>query len=230
VGIATFFFFQPGVASVALMLVGCVVAALLTYAMRRFVPFPTYTTPFILTTWVIFFLGPALGAARVAAGDAPAASRMFVVESVAHGVGQVMFQASIWTGILFLLGIAVSNWHHAAWVLAGSVIGMLVGGYHMTASSRALDPERLVERAISENIALGLYGYNATLAAVALYLARRNVALPVLGILLAVLLTEVFPMVGLPALTAPFVAATWLVLGLGWLERWLFGEPTPVSA
>jgi hypothetical protein len=33
--------------------------------LARYVPFPTYTTPFIVTTWVLFLLVLALGAARV---------------------------------------------------------------------------------------------------------------------------------------------------------------------
>ena len=72
--------------------------------------------------------------------------------------------------------------------------------------------------ALTENVALGLYGYNATLAAVALFLWRRSLIPPLLGILLSVPLTELVPMLGLPALTAPFVLATWLVLAFGWLE------------
>ena len=31
-------------------------------------------------------------------------------------------------------------------------------------------------------------------------------------------------MLGLPALTAPFVLATWIVLALGWLESKYLGE------
>jgi urea transporter len=41
-------------------------------------------------------------------------------------------------------------------------------------------------------------------------------------------LTELIPLAGLPALTAPFVLATWLVLALGWLEsKWLKGRASP---
>ena len=43
--------------------------------------------------------------------------------------------------------------------------------------------------------------------------------------LLSVPLTELCRMLGLPALTAPFVLATWLVLALGWLEGRFFREP-----
>ena len=223
VGIATLFFFRPGAASIVLLVGGCVVAALVTWLVRRYVPFPTYTAPFIVTTWALFFLGQALGAARVEPGG-PLEGVGFV-GAVAHGVSQVMFQASVWTALLFLIGIALNDWRHAAWVLLGSVVGMLVGSYHATAAARALDPESLVDRALLENIALGLYGYNATLAAVALFLWRRSLIPPLLGMLLSVPLTELIPLLGLPALTAPFVLATWLVLAFGWLDRRCFREP-----
>ncbi len=227
VGIATFFFFRPGVASVALLVVGCIVAAVVTRLMRRYVPFPTYTTPFIVTTWAIFFLGPAVGAAGVDPGGPLTGAGH--LEAIAHGVSQVMFQASIWTALFFLIGIGVSDWRHAAWVLLGSIVGMLVGDYLAASALRALDPERLVDRALSENIALGLYGYNATLAAVALFLWRRSVIPPLLGMLLSVPLTELMPKLGLPALTAPFVLATWIVLAFGWLDGKLFRERPAAS-
>jgi urea transporter len=227
VGIAAFFFFKPGAASIALLVVGCVVAALLTRLVRRFVPFPTYTTPFIVTTWVVFFLGQALGAARVEAGG-PMESAGFV-QAAAHGVSQVMFQASVWTALLFLVGIALNDWQHASWVLVGSVVGMLVGSHHAVAAARALDPESLVDRALTENVALGLYGYNATLAAVALFLWRRSLIPPLLGMLISVPITELLPLLGLPALTAPFVLATWIVLAFGWLDGRLFREPATAA-
>ena len=71
-------------------------------------------------------------------------------------------------------------------MLVGSVVGMLVGIYHATVAARALDPESLVDRGLTENVALGLYGYNATLAAVALFLWRRSLIPPLLGMLLSV--------------------------------------------
>ncbi len=227
VGIATLFFFRPGAASIALLVAGCIVAAPVTRLMRRYLPFPTYTTPFIVTTWALFFLGQALGAARVEPGGPFVGAGYF--EAVANGVGQVMFQANIWTALLFLVGIALSDWRHASLVLAGSVVGMLVANYHTTEALRALDPERLVERGLSENIALGLYGYNATLAAVALYLWRKALIPALLGMLISVPITELVPRLGLPALTAPFVLATWLVLALGWLEARFILPRAPAS-
>jgi urea transporter len=222
VGIATLFFFKPGGISALLLVGGCIVATLVTWLARRRLPFPTYTGPFIVTTWGVFFLGQALGAARVEPGGA--LEGVGFIGAVAHGVSQVMFQASLWTAILFLAGIAISDWKHACWVLAGSIVGMLVGNHHAMAAAKAVDPESLAERTILNNVALGLYGYNATLAAIALFLWRRSLIPPLLGMLFSVALTELIPLLGLPALTAPFVVATWLVLALGWLDGRLFRE------
>jgi urea transporter len=214
VGIATMVFFQVGLASILLGVVGCVVAALVTRLMRGYLPFPTYTLPFIVTTWALFFLGRAMGLAPVEAGGPPVAVNF--VEATAHGIGQVMFQASLWTGLFFLVGIALNDWRHAILVALGSLLGMLVGIYH---------------HASAEEVAgLGLYGYNATLAAVAVFLWRRSIIPPLLGILISVPLTEYFPLLGLPTLTTPFVLATWIVLILGWLEGRFFGSPTAASA
>ncbi len=176
VGIASFFFFQPGIVVIALMIAGCVLASLLTRGLRLYAPFPTYTTPFIVTTWLIYFLGKAMGAVANPGGDplVPNIATGFHVESAVHGVGQVLFQASLWTGLLFLIGIAVSNRTHAALVFAGTIVGMLVGIYHFTIGTDSIDPERLIARPAFDNIQLGLFGYNACLAPVALFLWKRS--------------------------------------------------------
>jgi urea transporter len=47
--------------------------------------------------------------------------------------------------------------------------------------------------------------------------------------ILSVPITELLPVLGLPALTAPFVLATWIVLAFGWLDGRLFPEPAKTS-
>jgi urea transporter len=208
-----------------MMAVGAVVATLLTRLMRGTLPFPTYTTPFIVTTWAIWLIGPALGAAWVPAGDPYTGSDPFV--GIANGVGQVMFQANLVTAVLFVVGIALSDWRHAVLVVAASALGVAAANYHVTPAQRALDPEQLVPRFLTQNITLGLYSYNATLAALALFLWRKSLIPALLGAMLSTPLTEFAPMTGLPALTAPFVAATWLVLLVGFIDvRFLHGPPT----
>jgi urea transporter len=200
--------------SVSLLVIGCVLAAIATRLARRYVPFPTYTAPFIVVTWGVYFLGIAMGAVVISPEGPPAPAGF--IAAAAHGIGQVMFQASIWTALLFFIGIALNDWQHAVWVVMASALGMLVGIYHHDSAE--------------EVAAFGLYGYNATLAAVALFLWRRSLIAPILGILLSVPLAENFPSLGLPALTAPFVLATWAVLVLGWLEANFFGRPLRSSS
>jgi urea transporter len=222
VGIAAIFFFQVGLATALLLVLGCVAAAIVTWLARRYLPFPTYTAPFIVTTWVLFFLGQAMAIQRVPPGE-PLAGVNFA-GSVAHGVSQVMFQASLWTAILFLVGIALNDWQHASLVLIGSIVGTFFGMYQSAIAAGPLDPQSLFTRGLAQNVALGLYGYNATLAPVALFLWRRSLIPATLGMIVSVPITDLLPLTGLPALTAPFVLATWLVLTLGWLDGKLF-EP-----
>jgi urea transporter len=58
------------------------------------------------------------------------------------------------------------------------------------------------------------------LAALGIYLWRPSLLLPILAALVSVPLTEIFPkLLGIPALTAPFVLACWLLIAIGCLER-----------
>lgn len=232
VGIATLFFFPPDPVNLLLLVLGCVVSTVLTMLVRTHVPIPTYTAPFIVTTWVIFLIGSTLQVST-SATDPYAPMTLLTnpkdlpptLAAVLHGVGQIMFQDTLWAGVLFLVGLAISDREHAGWVLAGSLVGMLVAYYHMSTGmwafeqgGDALNPERLTRLPQFEVVALGLYGYNATLAAVALYLWRRSLIAPIFGMLLTVPLTELVPLLKIPALTAPFVLATWIVQGLAWME------------
>ena len=127
-----------------------------------------------------------------------------------------MFQASIVTSICFFAGLAVNNWRHAVLALVGSILGTLVGIYHH-------DP--------TGSVNIGIYGYNAALAAIGLYLWRPSLVVPILGAFLSTPLTELFPRIqdffprlNPAALTAPFVFACWIVLGIGALEKYFCTE------
>ena len=182
VGIATLFFFSPGAVSIGLLVVGCVVGGA-----RDLADAPVRAVSDVhravhrhdlglVFSWGWPWVPPR--SSRVGRRSRPASSA-----AVAHGVGQVMFQASIWTALLFLVGIAINDWQHASGWCVASIVGMLVGIYHRRTTSTRSCRE-------SPRTSLGLYGYNATLAAVALFLWRRSLIPPLLGILLSVPLTE----------------------------------------
>lgn len=205
VGVALLFYLKPGPLTWGLVVVGSVVATLLTLALRRFVAWPTYTTAFILTTWLALMSAHAMAGTRIDVKPAPPpATPAGFVEAVIDGAAEVMFGASVLTGALFLAGIALSDWRHAAIALLGSVVGTALAYYHH-------DP--------AGSISIGIYGYNAALAAMAAYLWRASLLPPILGAIVSVPLTEFFPKaLGLPPLTAPFVIAAWIVLAIGALD------------
>ena len=210
VGIAMFFYFQPTVMAIVLMLLGCAASAVVTWAMRTYLPFPTYTFPFIVTTWVLLGVGTLMNLPRVELPPPP--TNFNIVTAFTEGLGEVMFQASMVTSIAFLAGLAVNNWRHAVLALLGSILGTLVGIYHQ-------DP--------TGPVTIGIYGYNAALAAIALYLWRPSLVIPVLGAFLTTPLTEMFPKIhdyiaslNPAALTAPFVFACWIVIAIGSLEKY----------
>lgn len=194
VGIAAVFFFRPSL-SCGILLVACsVLSALILEFMIRRVSLPAYTTPFILATWIMLPLGRALDLAPSAEFLSPVWFADLPWGGF-KGLGQVMFQNSAMSGLFFMVGILVYSRAKGLWGLAGS----------MFASAFAL----LVLHQPEEQVALGLFGYNASLTALALL--ERNVFLVLLGCVLTTLLMLLFGAVGIPALTAPFVIATWIV-------------------
>jgi urea transporter len=212
VGIAALFYLEPEPLTWGLLIVGCVASTFVTHWMRKYLHFPTYTSPFIVVTWVVIVVAHSVAGTAIDVKAAPIEhTPVGFLDEVFRGAAEVMFGANIVTGLLFILGIAVCNWRHAALAFLGSFLGLLVAIYHG-------DP--------STAISLGIYGYNASLAAIAVFLWRESLLIPILAALISVPLTEFFPgTLGIPALTAPFVAASWVVLVLGALETQFLREP-----
>jgi urea transporter len=205
VGIGTLFYLQPQALTWVLVVVGCVVATFVTYCMRRYLKFPTYTAPFIVVTWLIIIIAHAVAGTVIDVKPVPVQDTPIgFVREVLRGTAEVMFGANGVTGILFLAGIGLSNWRHVVLALLGSVVGTILAIYHN-------DP--------AQTISLGIYGYNASLAAMAVYLWRKSLLIPILAAEISIPLTEFFPAgLGIPPLTAPFVVAAWIVIAIGQLE------------
>lgn len=212
VGLAALVFLKPGsVATWILLVAGCAAASVVTFVARKYVKFPTYTAPFVVVTWAILLTAHGVWGHAIDAAPAPAAAAGGgFFREILRGEAEVMFGAGAVTGILFLIGIALSNPAHAAMALLGSVVGTLIGHYHGDSANA---------------VSLGIDGYNGALAAMALFLNRRTLTLPILAAILATLITEFFPKgLNLPALTGPFVAGSWGLLAILWLEKRLFPE------
>ena len=132
-----------------------------------------------------------------------------------RGVGQVLFQDSPVSGLLFLAGLAVVSPLYALAALLGSLIGSVFAG---------------VLRADRSLLQTGMFGFNGALTALALLFFLKPTVLTWLCVVLAATCSSVL-LLGcmtwlerwkLPALTAPFVLITFCVFlasaGFGRLE------------
>lgn len=150
---------------------------------------PAYTAPFVGLAWLL------PGTVPYSALALSEADTLSVLGAPFTGLAQIMLLDQPLAGALITLGLWLANRRAAAWAVIGASSGVLIG-LLLDDTSAAL---------------LGLHSYNPALAALALSQARRQPWLPLLGILLAILLTPGFAALHLPALTAPFILACWLV-------------------
>jgi len=112
--------------------------------------------------------------------------------------GQIIFQGSVLTGFLFLLGVYLNDPLAGVYGVVGSIIAILV------AHILKLD---------NFSIFQGLLGFNAILCAIVFSGAKRRDGLAVaLSCSLSVLIYIAMLDLGIPPYTFPFVLATWIVL------------------
>ncbi|MHA3902492.1 urea transporter [Castellaniella sp. WN] len=158
---------------------------------------PPYTAPFVLSIWLLMAAASGLDLPRVVAPSAADPGWSGAALGLLRGVGQVMFLDDPRAGALCLLGLALGTPRAA--LSAG-----LASGLCLLAAVWAGFP--------AEAGRLGLYGFNAVLAAEALRTIRPGRWLwPCLGALLSLGLARGFQLLDLPPLTAPFLLATWVV-------------------
>jgi urea transporter len=143
--------------------------------------------------------------ACASSGGLPLVAR--AAQGILAGLAQTGFASGPWAGLLVLGGIAAASRRHALLALAGAGLGSAVQVW-LGASPAAFDA--------------GLLGLNGALTALAL--AGRGRAAATGGILWSAALQQIAMRAGLPALTAPFVVATWSVV---WLTRRRYPEQNP---
>ncbi|WLH09005.1 urea transporter [Pseudomonas lurida] len=150
---------------------------------------PAYTAPFVFLGWLL------IGTVPESTFSLSEPDTVAMLTAPFTGLAQIMLLDQPLAGALIALGLWLANRHAAVWALIGASAGVLIALW-LEEPAGAL---------------LGLHSYNPALAALALSQVRRQPWLPLLGILLAVTLTPGFAALHLPALTAPFILACWLV-------------------
>lgn len=160
---------------------------------------PAFTFPFVLLGWLLLALTAQLQwptDTPPAPPGMPELNAPQLLLAVLRGLGQVIFLDSPLAGLCLLLGLRLADGRAAFWALLGSS-----GGLTLAVTQGWPD----------EGALAGLFGYNASLAAIALAQVHRSPLAPAAGILLALILQPGFSAVGLPALTMPFILTCWLI-------------------
>lgn len=196
VGIAIWFFFDVNIFTFLAIVIGSAFSTLIMHPMKE--KKLAFTAPFVISAWVVMLgitllrLTPFLSAAL------PQQSSPNLFSAISMGIGQVMFQGNIVTGILFLLAILVNSRVAAIYAIYGSLLGGLFA--------------MLLTLPLSA-INLGLFGYNAVLCGIALGTKKWDgLILATFAIILSVFLNYGLDQIGIIPLTAPFVIATWAAL------------------
>lgn len=215
-------FFQTAWTDVAMwgvLLAAVASTVILTRICLATLPLPTLVAPFLITFWAMHALAPQLGFLNpVDFGNSPTAD-LHPIQAVLSGLGEAAFSPNMWSGLLIGVGIFQSNWRHGILAVCGAIIGTVVS-YHNR--DVALDPAA---------INLGLYGFNSVLAALSVFVfCGGRLRLAILGAIVAAVLVPVISTLGVQALSAPFVVATWLIIALGWIENNWFGAPSEDGA
>lgn len=157
-----------------------------------------FSSPCLIVTWLWLPLVAANAQpAGVASTHALGATQWS--RGLLAGFAQTGFASDALSGLLVLIGIAAASRRHALWALIGA-------GFASAA--------HLLLGATASSFDTGLLGFNGALTALAL--ADCGVVAILGGVALSVVLQAVVACFGWPAMTAPFVLATWSVQ---WLER-----------
>ncbi|PTS94773.1 urea transporter [Pedobacter sp. HMWF019] len=206
VGVALTCMFQAGITVWLGVLIGSFLAAVIQhfFIVKKI---PAFTFPFILVSWVLLFLFssfPSLGVQAVEGGELTNGNGF---TAVFLGYGQVIFQNTIWAGVLFFIGVLICSPVAAIYGLTGAALSALLAyGMHEPVG----------------DIYLGLLSYNAVLCAITFAgRAFQDVLLAFLSIILSVMIVVLMRRLNLPALTFPFVLATWITLIL---KKVIYGE------
>lgn len=225
VGAAVPTFLEPTVSMWVLLIVGAAVSTVTMLAVSNVMKTwgaPALTFPFVLTTWFLVLaaysfgnvaidgMGPpalahSLGAAPMTAAQVET-DAVPLLEAWLKGPAQVFLIDDWLSGVLVVVGLAVSSLWAAAFALGGAAVALAVS---------------LLMGASLSDISGGLYGFSSVLTAVAVgcvfYAPSWRVALyallaTVFTVIVQAAMDAALAPLGIPTFTAPFVFVTWLFL------------------
>jgi urea transporter len=201
IGISLLVFFQS---SIAIWISIVLLSAVSTVFMKQFLKrkLPAFTFPFVLLVWIALYFFH-----DVVPVDAPEDVEGLIEDTVefnlsgfGFGFGEVIFQGSLLSGLIFLIAVYVGKPLSALYGLAGAFIATLF-------AVLIIDKFDAVQQ--------GWFTFNAVLVAIALGGEKKSDGIfVVFGVLFAVLIEYLMMERGLIFLTFPFIAACWIIIFL----------------
>ncbi|MDU8923335.1 urea transporter [Pasteurellaceae bacterium LIM206] len=199
-----FTFAETDASNPLIWLLGVIASIIATLIMRFFVQRNkiAYTFPFVLTCW-IFCWGVAHFALFNLTQTTPALAdytdTLDSLRSPFYAWAEVNFGASVITGVLLFVAIAISSPIAAMWGIAAAALGSALA-YHLFAVPL-------------NQLANGIYGFSPVLIACAFAGTKfRDFAYVVIGVLLAVVIQYAVAQTGLATYTIGFIVASWILL------------------
>jgi urea transporter len=194
--LAAFAFIRDDSQAAAVAIVAAMFATFLAGKLSRTLArfhLPMFSSPAIIVTWCWL---PLL-ADRGDTGAIPQvpADWHSLFEAAFAGLAPITFATGALAGALIALGLFASRPSRAVWALAGSALGAVLHGLGGASDVVVLS---------------GACGFNAALAALAA--APLGARYVFIAVALAVLIERLIDCLGIAALTAPFVLASWAVI------------------
>lgn len=176
----------------------------------------SFTFPFVLLTWFVLLASRIMHGLPDAGLGTPSLPGTFsstldtsfpmLVKYWLCGISQVFLVNSWITGVLFLIGLWISNKWAAVWAAVGSALALGTA---------------ILFQCNGSDISNGLFGFSPVLTGTALGITFytvnwRSAIWSLLGIVVTVFIQAgmdvLFAPIGIPTLTGPFCVATWLFL------------------
>ncbi|WP_194776193.1 urea transporter [Pararhodonellum marinum] len=207
VGIAMLVFFEGSI----LVWIGIILlAALSTLVMNFFLnkKIPVFTFPFIALVWIaLYFFHEVVPVDPPAEGDLAGLIEetvVFELSNFGFGFGEVIFQGSLLSGLIFMIAVYINNPIAAIYGLVGAFFAALF-------AVLTIDQFDALQQ--------GWFTFNAVLCAIVFSgLEKKDGLFVLIAVFFSVLIENFMMSRGLIFLTFPFVAGTWITL---WIKHLL---------
>ncbi|MCO6495218.1 MAG: urea transporter [Bacteroidetes bacterium] len=197
VGAASMLFLKPELTSWIIVVVGSVAASVIQhFFLKRKIP--VFTLPFVLVTWAILmfcnYYFTDLFLNQSTNDHLRIDSFMFIF----RGFGQVIFQESIVSGVLFFIAVLINSSTQALYGLGGAVVSVIIA---------------IAFSVSNHHISLGLLSFNAVLCAIVFAgVNYKDIIFALVSVTLATIVSMFMISFNITQLTFPFVLVSIITL------------------